>query len=116
MRSVGHMNNEAIAKRLLEVAEDVLGGSLPSSAFAEAVDVHAPALEGLPRAWLDRLDRLSVQVLNEDVSPHEENLLGLQHSRRSLIEAANMLRSLCGIAQQAVAADARKSRAAEAIR
>ena len=103
------MSNKAIAERLLEVAEGVLAGSLPSSAFADAVDVHAAAFEGLPRAWLDRLNRLSVQVLEEDVSPLEEDLLGLQSSRRSLIEAANMLRSLCGIAQQAVAVDRPKT-------
>lgn len=102
---VGHMSNEAIAKRLLEVAEGVLGGSLPSSAFADAVDVHVPAFEGLPRAWLDRLNWLSVQVLEEDVSPLEEDWLGLQNSRRSLVEATNLLRGLCGMAQQSVAAD-----------
>ncbi|MBK8016121.1 MAG: hypothetical protein IPK20_04985 [Betaproteobacteria bacterium] len=105
------MSNEAIAKRLLEVAEGVLRGTQPSSAFADAVDVHGSAFEGLPRAWLDRLNRLSVQVIEEDVSPLEEQLLGLRNSRASLQEAASMLRALQGSAQQSVQPDRREDAA-----
>lgn len=99
------MSNERIAERLLEVVDRVLSRSLPSSAFANAVDVHAPAFEGVSRTWLDRLHRLSVQVIEEDASSLEEDVLGLQGSTKSLQEAASMLRSLCS-AQPDAPADA----------
>jgi hypothetical protein len=99
------MSNETIAIRLLEVVRSVLNGSSPASAFADAVDAHAPAFEGLPRSWIDRLNGLSVQVVSEDVSALESEVLGIQHSIRSLQEAEAMLEALCDPAQQSIAAD-----------
>jgi hypothetical protein len=47
------MSNASIAARLIEVADAVLQGNQPVSVFAQAVELHAPALEAVPRAWLE---------------------------------------------------------------
>jgi hypothetical protein len=100
------MSNASIAGRLIEVADAVLGSCEPVSAFARAVELYAPAFEAVPRAWLDRLDALSLKAMDEDVSLLEEELLGLQHSDFSLKEARRMLEQLCAEAQQALGGDA----------
>lgn len=105
------MSNETIAVRLLEVVRGALDGTLPVSAFANAVDAHAPAFEGLSHAWLDRLDALSVKAIEEDVSPVEAEVLSFQHSTESLKEAESMLNALCDPAQQPAAGDVRNRRA-----
>ena len=91
------MSNASIAKRLLEVLGRVRRGEADVSAFADGVEVHGPALESLPPETLDRLYRLSVEAICEDVSPLETELLGFTHSDRSLREAEALLQTICDV-------------------
>ena len=88
------VGNASIANRLLDVLGQIQRGEVPVSAFAAAVECHASALEGLPREMLDRLSRLSVEAIRDDVSPLEAELMGLSSSDRALREAELLLQVL----------------------
>lgn len=88
------MTNSRIASRVLEVLAAFERGEVGSTVVAESVELHEPALEGVPRSVRDNLHRLSVQVINEDLSPLEQEQLGIPASRRAVGELKLALQAL----------------------
>lgn len=88
------MSNASITVRILESVAAYESGLASAASVAESIELHEPALEAVPREVRDRLHSLSVQVLEQDVSPQEETLLGIKASRQALEELKLLLRSL----------------------
>ena len=85
------MTNASIAARILEGIAAYESGRASASSVAESIELHESALESVPREIRDRLHRLSVMVIEQDVTPQEEELLGLSPSRQALIELKSLL-------------------------
>jgi len=86
------MTNERIANRIAEVVAAFERGDVGATAVAESVELHEPALEGISREVRDRLHQLSVEVVKQDLSPLELEMLGLEPTR----EAVTALKLLLG--------------------
>jgi len=84
------MSNQSIIARILETIALFEGGATSASAVAASVELHEPALEGVPRAARDRMHALALEVIMQDVSPVEQEMLGWQSSR----QASHALKSL----------------------
>jgi hypothetical protein len=89
-----HMPNATIAHRVLEVVAAFARGEAPASAIAASLELHEPALEGVSRDVRDRLHALSVQVIREDVTVAEQELLGLEPRNDALLELRRVLEAL----------------------
>jgi hypothetical protein len=89
------MSNATIINRISEVVIAFERGELGATAIAQSIELHEPALEMLPRELRDRLHKLSVQVLEQDLSPLEERMLGLRASRQALEELKAVLALIC---------------------
>lgn len=88
------MSNASIGQRVLESIAAYEDGRNSAVSVAQSIELHEPALEAVPREFRDRLHALSVQVLEQDVTPQEEALLGIKASRQALEEIKSLLRSL----------------------
>ena len=88
------MSNSAIAHRVLEVLAAFERGEASASAIAESLELHEPALEGIPRDLRDRMHSLSVQIIYEDVTPQEQALLGFEPSRCAFDELRRVLEAV----------------------
>lgn len=88
------MSNATIASRMLEIVADFERGRLPSVAIAQCMELHEPALEGIERNVRDRLHKLSVQIIEQDISPIEEQMLGIQASRNAATELKELLKKI----------------------
>jgi len=85
------MTNQSIASRVLEAVKRVEAGELPVSAIASSLEMHEPALEGVPRDVRDRLHKLAVDAIRQDVSAREREQLGIEGSRQALMELKAIL-------------------------
>ena len=88
------MSNASIAKRILEAIKGFEAGKLSASAIAESIELHEPALESVDRRVRDKLHELSVQALEQDLTPFEEETLGLQASRNAVNALKELLASI----------------------
>lgn len=88
------MSNASVVTRILESVAAYERGEASASSIAKSIELHEPALEALPRVVRDRLNALSVEVIEQDVTPQEEALLGLKPSRKALEELKSVLESL----------------------
>ena len=88
------MTNARIAERILEVVNKYENGNTSASAIAEAIETHEPALEAIARKTRDKLHSLSLKVIEQDVTPFEEETLGFKNSREALNELKNVLGNL----------------------
>jgi hypothetical protein len=88
------MSNETIAKRILEVIEAYETGKTSASSVAQSVELHEPAMESIPKATRDKLHELSLKIMDQDVSPLEEKILGIRPSRDALMELKILLGQL----------------------
>lgn len=88
------MSNRTIINRILEIVDAFEHGVASASAVAASVELHDPALEAVPRAARDKMRALSVEVINQDVSPIEEEMLGWKSSCEALHELRSLLISL----------------------
>jgi hypothetical protein len=85
------MTNQSIASRVLEIVKRVEAGELAVSAIASSLEMHEPALEGVPRDVRHRLHKLSVDAIKQDVSAFEHQHLGIDGSRQALMELKAIL-------------------------
>ena len=85
------MANESIAARIAEVVAAHERGDTGAKAVADSIELYEPALEGIPRAVRDELHRLSVELIREDVTPLEAEMLGWERTRRALDELKALL-------------------------
>ena len=69
-------------------------GRTSASSIAESIELHESALESVPKEIRDKLHSLSVQVIEQDVTPQEEELLGLTPGRQALNELKSLLSEL----------------------
>lgn len=88
------MSNRTIAKRITEVIAAYERREVGAALVAESVELHEPALEGVSRTLRDTLHTLSVEVIKQDVSPLEREVLGLQPTREALEALKAVLRSI----------------------
>ncbi len=88
------MSNKAIINRILEIIDAFEHGDASALAVAASVELHEPALEAVSRAARDEMHALSVEVIKQDVSPIEEEMLGWESSREALHELRSLLLSL----------------------
>ena len=88
------MSNQSIAKRISEVVVAYEREEVSASAVAESIELHKPALEGIPRSLRDALHKLSVELINQDLSPLEQEMLGLAPTREALESLKALLRSI----------------------
>lgn len=88
------MSNASVAKRILESVAAYESGHSIASSVATSIDLHEPAFEAVSRELRDRLHTLSVQVIEQDVTPQEEALLGIKASRQAVQELKSLLSSL----------------------
>lgn len=88
------MSNTTIINRILEVIEAFERGETSASAIAACMELHEPALEAIPREARDNMHDLSVQVIMQDITSREEELLGLESSEKALHELKSLLMSL----------------------
>jgi hypothetical protein len=61
------------------------------------VEMHAPALEAVGRDLRDRLRRLADDVRSQDLSPVEEEMLGVRASREAITELKRLVEELAGL-------------------
>lgn len=85
------MSNERIAVRIAEVVAAYERGEVGATAVTDSIELHEPALENVPRAVRDELHRLSLDLLRQDVSPLEAEMLGWEQTRRALDELKALL-------------------------
>lgn len=88
------MSNKTIINRILEIIEAFEHGQTSASAVAASVELHEPALETIPREARDKMHALSVEVIMQDVSSVEEEMLGWKSRREALHELKSLLISL----------------------
>jgi hypothetical protein len=88
------MSNTSIARRILEIVAAFERGEAPASAVAASLELHEPALEAVPRDLRDRLHNLSLKIIEEDVTPQEQLLLGHEPSRQALNDLRELLEGL----------------------
>ena len=88
------MSNESIAARMADTVAAYERGEAGAKAVADSVELHETALEGIPREIRDRLRRLSVDLICEDVTPLETEMLGWEHTRRALDELKALLANI----------------------
>lgn len=84
------MSNKRIANRILEAVAAFERGDVGATAVAGSVELHEPALEGVSRVIRDRLHELSVEMIRQDLSLLEQEMLGVEPIR----EAAKALKVL----------------------
>ncbi len=88
------MANSSIARRVLEVVSAFERGEVPASAIAASLELHEPALEAVSRDIRDKLHALSLQIIQEDVTPQEQSVLGIEPSTRGCSELRRLLQCL----------------------
>lgn len=88
------MSNKSVIDRILEIIEAFEHGDTCASAVAASVELHESALEAIPREVRDKMRALSVEVIKQDVTPIEEEMLGWKDSREALHELKSLLISL----------------------
>lgn len=88
------MSNSAIAQRILEVVTAFEGGQVSAVAIAQSIELHESALESIPKDIREAMHKLSVKIIQQDVSQFEESLLGLQASREACQELKRLLKSI----------------------
>lgn len=88
------MTNASVASRILERIAAYENGRASASSVAESIELHESALESVSRELRDQMHNLSVRVLEQDVTPQEEELLGLKSSRQALQELKSLLKGL----------------------
>jgi len=88
------VSNTNIASRILEIVSKFEQGLVPNTAIAECIELHEPALEGTERKIRDQLHKFSVQIITEDLSPHEEEMLGISASRNAVEQLKSLLKSI----------------------
>jgi hypothetical protein len=86
------MPNRTIANRIAETIAAFERDELGATAIADSVDLHEPALEGVPRSLRDALHKFSVEAVRQDFSPLELEMLGLQPTREA-VESLKLLLS-----------------------
>jgi len=93
------MSNTTIVQRIFEVVSAFERGDAGATAIAQSVEIHGPALEAVPRKVRDRLHKLSVMIIEQDVSPLEEKMLGLQASKEACAELKILLQEIASTAK-----------------
>jgi hypothetical protein len=88
------MTNPRIASRILEVLAAYERGEASAFLVAQSIELHEPAMEGVSQSARERLHRLSVQVIQEDASPLEQEQLGIPAGGQALRELKLLLQSL----------------------
>ncbi len=88
------MSNHRIASRIIEVIIAYETGLASASAVAAAIEVHEPALEALPRAIRDDMHRLSMEIIMADLTPLEEDQLGIKSIGEALSKLKTLLQSI----------------------
>ena len=88
------MSNSVIAHRVLEVLAAFERGEVSASAIAKSLELHEPALEGIPQDVRDQMHSLSVLIIHEDVTPQEQALLGFESSRCAFDELRCVLEAV----------------------
>lgn len=89
------MSNATIAARIAEAIAAFERGDAGATFVAESIELHEPALEAVPREVRDNLHRLSVKLIEQDLSPFEEEMLGIPHSREALAKLKLVVAGLC---------------------
>jgi hypothetical protein len=88
------MSNRSIAARIAEVVAAYERGHVAALAVAESVELHEPAFEALSRSVRDDLHRLSAQIVAQDTSPLESEMLGLQSPRAAVASLKAILEGI----------------------
>lgn len=90
------MSNFTIASRILEAVAAFERGEVGATAIAQSVELHEPALEAVPRDVRDRLHLLSVKAIEQDLSPLEEEVLGICATKEAVNELKLVLEAIRG--------------------
>lgn len=90
------MSNITIVNRILEVVAAFDRKEVSAIAIVQSIELHEPALEAVSRNIRDKLHLLSVQALEQDLSPFEEEVLG----GCATTNAANELKTILGVIQE----------------
>jgi hypothetical protein len=98
------VSNESIARILLGVVVRVRNRELSLAQLEASVDASVGAFEGIPRHVTDRLRALPAEAHEQDMSPEETELLGIQRSDEALQELEAILGAIAD-AQPAVPLD-----------
>lgn len=85
------MSNASIAQRLLRVIAQYEREEAGTASIASNVELYEPAFENLPRDTRDKLHELSIEIFNQDLTPLEEETLGMKSSRSALNEMKRIL-------------------------
>jgi len=88
------MSNINIVSRILEVVAAFERGEVGATAIAQSIELHEPALETVPREVRDRLHRLSVRAIEQDISPLEAETLGLCATKDAVNELIHTLETI----------------------
>ena len=91
------MSNSNIASRILEAIAAFERGEVSATAIAQSIELHEPALEAVPRDIRDRLHLLSVKAIEQDLSPLEEEVLGICATKEAVNELKMMLEAIRGL-------------------
>jgi hypothetical protein len=86
-----------IVRRILETLSAYEQGDVAASSIAQSVELHEPAMEAIPREMRDLLHQLSLKIIEEDVSPLEEEDLGLKASREGCEELRTLLQQIADL-------------------
>lgn len=90
------MSNTAIVSRILEVVAAFERGEVGATAIAQSIELHEPALEAIPREVRDKLHRLSVKAIEQNLSTLEAEMLGLCATQDEVNELIHTLEAIRG--------------------
>jgi hypothetical protein len=85
------LSNATVAARIIQVIEAYEHNEANSVAVEQSIDLHEPALERISEETRYMLRRLSAQVIREDLSPLELQTLGLEPTRKALVQLKSII-------------------------
>ncbi|KPJ95160.1 MAG: hypothetical protein AMJ53_03395 [Gammaproteobacteria bacterium SG8_11] len=85
------MTNATIVQRIIEVINAYENGKTSASSIAESIEMHEPAMESIPREIRDKIHNLSVEIIEQDITPIEEKMLGIEPGKKALTELKTIL-------------------------
>lgn len=88
------MSNASIAQRILQTIAAYERGEVGSTSVADSIELHEPAFEDLKRDIRNHIHRLSLEIVKQDISPLEEEMLGWKASRSALEELKSVLNKI----------------------